>query len=152
MEERKDKDSPTVRANRVLDLAEQGNFKLLTSLAHAMTNFLDFEWGYAFNYATEVGQSIGQSDKVDVTPFKQQFESSIYRPKKSDVGLDVWGSLAKELEARDVAEVVAISQPISVAIPEPYRSGYETDQCADAAWGLDRIDSVDLSFADEYEW
>ena len=92
------------------------------------------------------------SGEVDVASFKQQFESGIYRPKKSDVGLDAWASLAKELEARDVAEVVAMSQPISVAIPEPYRSGHETDQCADATWGFDRIDSVDLPFTNEYEW
>ena len=116
------------------------------------TNFLEFEWVYAFNYATEVDQLLWPSGEVDVASFKQQFESRIYRPKESDVGLDAWASLAKELEARDVAEVVAISQPISVAIPEPYRSGYETDQCADATWGFDRIDSVDLPFTKEYEW
>ena len=68
------------------------------------------------------------------------------------MGLDAWASLAKELEARDVAEVIAMSQPISVAIPEPYRSGHETDQCADATWGFDHIDSVDLPFTNEYEW
>ena len=68
------------------------------------------------------------------------------------MGLDAWASLAKELEARDVAEVVAIFQPFSVAIPEPYRSGYETDQYTDETWGFDRIDGVDLPFTNEYEW
>ena len=59
------------------------------------TNFLDFVWAYAFNYATEVDQSLGPSGEVDVVSFKQQFESRIYRPKESDVDLDAWASLAK---------------------------------------------------------
>ena len=109
-------------------------------------------WTYIFNYATEVDQSLWLSGEVDVASLKQEFWSMIYWPKELDIDLDAWASLAKELEARDVAEVVAISQPISVAIPEPYRSGYETDQCADATWGFDRIDSVDLPFTNEYEW
>jgi hypothetical protein len=58
------------------------------------TNFLDFEWAYVFNYATEVDQSLWPSGEVDVASFKQQFESMTYRPKESDVDLDAWASLA----------------------------------------------------------
>ena len=59
------------------------------------TNFLDFEWAYAFNYATEVDQSLWPSGEVDVVPSKRQFEFRIYLPKESDVDLDAWASLAK---------------------------------------------------------
>ena len=31
-------------------------------------------------------------------------------------------------------------------------SGYDSDNCANSAWGSDRIDSVDISFNNEYEW
>ena len=52
---------------------------------------------YAFNYATEVDQSLWPSGKVDVVSFERQLESRIYRPKKSDVDLDAWVSLVSSL-------------------------------------------------------
>ena len=58
------------------------------------TNFLDFEWAYVFNYATEVDQSLWPAGEVDAASFKQQFESMVYRPKESDVDLDAWAALA----------------------------------------------------------
>ena len=51
-----------------------------------------------------------------------------------------------------MSEFVAISQKTYVTLPEPNVSGYDSDNCATSAWGLDRIDSVDISFNNEYEW
>ena len=51
-----------------------------------------------------------------------------------------------------MSEFVAISQKTYVTLPEPDASSYDSDNCATSAWGLDRIDSVDISFNNEYEW
>jgi len=67
------------------------------------------------------------------------------------VNADLSG-VAEEIKTHDMSEVVAISQEIFVSIPEPNASGYDSDNCASSAWGLDRIDSVDISFNNEYEW
>ena len=43
---------------------------------------------------SEVDQSLWPSGDQNVVSFKQQFESTIYRTKESDVDLDAWASLA----------------------------------------------------------
>merc|ERR1719374_474289 len=60
--------------------------------------------------------------------------------------------VAEELETHNISEVAAISQETYVTLPEPNTTGYESDDCATSAWGLDRIDSVDISFNNEYQW
>ena len=60
--------------------------------------------------------------------------------------------VVEEIKTHNMSEVVAISQKTYVTFPEPNASGYESDNCATSAWGLDRIDSVDISFNNEYEW
>ena len=60
--------------------------------------------------------------------------------------------VVEEIKTHNMSEVVAISQETYVTLPEPNASGYDSDTCATSAWGLDRIDSVDISFNNEYEW
>ena len=50
-----------------------------------------------------------------------------------------------------MSEFVAISQKTYVTLPEPNVSVYGSDNCATSVWGLGRIDSVDISFNNEYE-
>ena len=51
-----------------------------------------------------------------------------------------------------MSEFVALSQKTNVTRPEPNASGYDSENCATSAWGLDRIDSVDIPFNNEYVW
>ena len=67
------------------------------------------------------------------------------------VNADLLG-VAEEIKTHNMSEFVAISQKTYVTLPEPNASGYDSDNCATSAWGLDRIDSVDISFNNEYEW
>ena len=60
--------------------------------------------------------------------------------------------IEEEIKTHNVSEFVAISQKTHVTLPEPNASGYDSDNCATSAWGLDRIDSVDTSFNNECEW
>ena len=60
--------------------------------------------------------------------------------------------VAEEIKTRNMSEFVGISQNTHVTLPKPNTSGYDSDNCATSAWGLDRMDSVDISFNNEYEW
>ena len=70
---------------------------LLLTMCVTICRNAPISWAYAFNYATEVDRSLWPSGEVDVVSFKRQLESRIYRPKKSDVDLDAWASLASSL-------------------------------------------------------
>ena len=60
--------------------------------------------------------------------------------------------VTQEIKTHNMSEVVAISQKTYVTLQGPNASGYDSDNCATSAWSLDRIDSVDISFNNEYEW
>ena len=60
--------------------------------------------------------------------------------------------VVEEIKTHNMSEVVAIPQKRYVTLPEPNAPGYDSDNCATSVWGLDRIDSVDISFNNEYEW
>ena len=60
--------------------------------------------------------------------------------------------VAEEIKTHNMSEFVAISQKTYVTLPEPNASGYDSDNCATSACCLDRIDSVDISFNNEYKW
>ena len=59
--------------------------------------------------------------------------------------------IEEKIKTHNMSEF-AISQKTYVTLPEPNASGYDSDYCATSAWSLDRIDSVDISFNNEYEW
>ena len=59
--------------------------------------------------------------------------------------------IEEEIKTHNMSEFVAISQKTYVTLAEPNASGYDSDNCATSAWVLDRIDSVDTSFNNEYE-
>lgn len=57
------------------------------------TYFVDYEWGYVFNYATEVDTTLWPDTK-QAADFKQMFESLTYRPDPKSVDIDAWGKAA----------------------------------------------------------
>jgi len=57
------------------------------------TNFVDFEWSYAINYATEVDTSLWPVGS-NSTHFKEMFEALPYSPNPNDVDLDAWNLAA----------------------------------------------------------
>ena len=59
--------------------------------------------------------------------------------------------IEEEIKTHNMSEF-AISQKTYVTLPEPNAPGYDSDYCATSAWGLDRIDSVDISFNNGNEW
>jgi len=115
------------------------------------------DWGHDLAHDPNMTYliSLSQEASMDIWTSSVPEEVSVVEELENMNTFVVRASLsgvAKELEMHNVAEVVAISQEIAVAVPEPNTSGYETGDCATSAWGLDRIDSVDISFNSEYEW
>lgn len=56
--------------------------------------FVDYEWSYVLNYATEVNSSLWPAGS-DVSGFKQMFEAMTYQPSNGDaVDTDAWSKVA----------------------------------------------------------
>lgn len=58
------------------------------------TYFVDYEWAYTFNKATEVDTS-PWTDQASAANFKKIFEALPYRPNPKDVDLDAWNKVSE---------------------------------------------------------
>lgn len=87
------------------------------------TFYVDYEWAYAMNYATEVDQSLWPTDS-NPAAFKAMFEKMSYQPSPKNVDLDAWNTVAEAvLPLCRSAKLKNFAVP-SIFLPATHLSGW----------------------------
>lgn len=86
--------------------------------------FVDYQWGYAMNYAVEVNTSLWPEGS-DVTAFKSMFEALPYQPSPSAVDLDSWAKVGEAvLPLCHSPSLNGFKLPSSLSFPSPTLQGW----------------------------